>query len=167
MSQFLSRSGTDISKLLSHLQEGDWRDAALETNRVMLTAAGQTDGNYYTYAAVVNFPCADLLELDRLWLDYSDRQFGFSIQTQIWNSYTFNAKEPSTSVGQFRYFTERIGWRKEGVYLRYTELEFDIESAPLGHLPFVIYFYPIQPWLAWTNGYTWFFERSQACGLGA
>jgi hypothetical protein len=37
-------------------------------------------------AALENFPCQVLLNVNQLWMQYSQGRFGFSVQAQIWLS---------------------------------------------------------------------------------
>lgn len=151
-----------LAELEASLAIGAWQAATLETNRLLHEAAGLPGATYFTFAAIQTFPCADLAAINRLWQNYSDARFGFSTQLQLWQTVELVDPLSFPNTARFRAFSEAVGWRRAGLYLESTDLIFDL-SAPVGHLPIVQYFYPMRPWLAWINGYGWFFERVGDC----
>jgi hypothetical protein len=133
-----SDCGVDYSRLRQLLLAGQLQDADIETERVMLLAAGQDmcplDGE-----ALRQFPITDIVTIDRLWSRYSQQRFGFLCQQAI---YERVAKSP------FDFFSQ-IGWRRQGLWKQgrmnwdllsrgevkaYRELTFH-PDAPWGHLP--------------------------------
>lgn len=92
---------------------------------------GKNDWNEVYKEDINNFSCQALHTIDRLWQQYSRGYFGFSIQQSIW----------SEIGGQVDYETEkklgdRLGWRKEGVWLEYDQLTFNLSPmTPMGYLP--------------------------------
>jgi len=73
-----------------------------------------------------------LRELDQLWVKYSDGKFGVSRQKEIY-------LKTGNPLGKFQestynQFGDRIGWRKNGNWLEYSDLTFD-ENAPRGQFP--------------------------------
>ncbi|MUG92504.1 CHAT domain-containing protein [Scytonema sp. UIC 10036] len=119
-----SEKGIDYNKLRDFLKEGQWKQADEETLAVMLKASGGEEG-WLNVEFIENFPCTDLRIVDQLWVKYSDRRFGFSVQKLIWES-----------VGQdYEKFGDRIGWRNKEKWLEdISLLTFDLK-APSGHLP--------------------------------
>lgn len=128
----------DYSRLRQLLLAGQLQAADIETERVMLLAAGQDmcplDGD-----ALRQFPLTDIVTLDRLWSRYSQERFGFLCQQAI---YERVAKSPID-------FFSQVGWRRQGLWKQrqmnwellsrgeikaYRELTFHLE-APWGHLP--------------------------------
>ncbi len=71
--------------------------------------------------------------INQLWLHYSDGKFGFSVQKEIYESLG-GTEEYNEQV--WRNFCDRIGWRKEGKYIMYSDLTFNLK-APQAHLPYV------------------------------
>ncbi|MEB3293365.1 MAG: GUN4 domain-containing protein, partial [Synechococcales bacterium] len=72
------------TQLATSLKAGNWKKADQETSKVMLEVAGQTERGYLDREDLENFPCEDLLTIDRLWVEASDGHFGFSVQKKIW-----------------------------------------------------------------------------------
>jgi hypothetical protein len=127
------------------LQAGQWQQADRYTWQMMLTIAlqleqeylaqaivrrnllmvvGATPRAYLTEADLIMFPCAELSKINQLWCQYSDSQFGFSAQRQIWQQ----------SGGDYLSVGDRLGWRINGIWQEYEQLVFD-HTAPPGHLP--------------------------------
>ncbi|MBT9313557.1 GUN4 domain-containing protein [Leptothoe kymatousa TAU-MAC 1615] len=129
-----SEKGIDYSKLRDLLKAGDWKAADNETYEVMIRAVGKTSGAWFTRDELLNFPCADLLTIDRLWVHYSQGRFGFSVQKKIYIE--CGAKLDGKYQGDkiWKKFGDNVGWRKDGQLLMYNSLVFST-SAPLGHLP--------------------------------
>jgi eukaryotic-like serine/threonine-protein kinase len=140
---------SDVNADYTHLRDllaaQKYKEADGETRRVMLQVARSAK------QARQPFPCADLQTIDRLWVQYSDGRFGFSVQRYIYNSVD----------GDYEKFGDRVGWRKQGQWLNYHELTFD-RQAPSGHLPRV-------PWVRVWEHYgwepSWLLQRLQACKL--
>lgn len=68
------------------LKGGKWREANEETERVMLEVMGREEEGFLDKEDINNFPCEDLQAIDRLWVEYSDGNFGFSVQKRIYQS---------------------------------------------------------------------------------
>ncbi|WP_442944208.1 GUN4 domain-containing protein [Nostoc sp.] len=62
--------------------------------------------------------CQDISKINELWLKYSNRRFGFSVQRQIWLKLDCDW----IKVG------DRIGWRLNNCWKEYSELLFIINS---------------------------------------
>jgi hypothetical protein len=121
----------DYIQLQNLLAQYQWKEADIETAKLMLKILGKNDWNEVYKEDINNFSCKDLHTIDRLWKQYSYGYFGFSIQQSIWNEIG----------GQIDYETEkrlgdRLGWRKEGIWLEYDQLTFNLSpTTPMGHLP--------------------------------
>jgi hypothetical protein len=155
-----SERGIDYTKLRDLLSDGNWKEADYETYQVMLKAVSgedagylltedggnfltedggklltEDDGNFLTKEKLLNFPCTDLNTIDKLWVKYSNGQFGFSVQKEIYISVggivdgNYN-KEASERFG------DQVGWRVGGKWIEdvLEEVSFST-SAPRGHLP--------------------------------
>ena len=113
------------------LAQHSWKEADIETTKLMLKVMGKKYWNEVYQEDIDNFSGQDLQTIDQLWEQYSYGYFGFSIQQTIW----------SEMGGQIDYETEkrlgeRLGWRKEDKWLDYEALTFKLSPmTPMGHLP--------------------------------
>ncbi|MCA2709046.1 MAG: GUN4 domain-containing protein [Microcystis sp. M015S2] len=129
-----SARGVNYSRLQQLLAAGKWKEADQETSKVMLQVAGrQTEGWLRIEEDIDNFPCEDLRTINQLWLHYSNGKFGFSVQKEIYESLG------GTRVYNERVwnkFCDRVGWRKRGKWLEYSDLTFNLREASPAHLPY-------------------------------
>ncbi|MBW4432002.1 MAG: GUN4 domain-containing protein [Pelatocladus maniniholoensis HA4357-MV3] len=129
--EFQSTKNIDYTKLRNLLAQQEWKEADLETAKVMLQVMAKNYWNEVYKEDIDNFSCQDLHIIDQLWDHYSYGYFGFSIQQSIW----------SEMGGRVDYETEkrlgdRLGWRKDGSWLNYEQLTFKLSPmTPMGHLP--------------------------------
>ncbi|BAY90413.1 MULTISPECIES: caspase, EACC1-associated type [unclassified Tolypothrix] len=130
-----SEKGVYYTKLRDLLAAGNWKDADMETYRVMIQALGKKEGDYFKDEELLNFPCTDLRTIDRLWVKYSNGHFGFSVQKEIYLSVggKLDGTYDDEAWNQFR---DRVGWRVESSWISYTHVTFST-SAPRAHLPVV------------------------------
>jgi hypothetical protein len=128
-----SEKGTDYSKLRDLLKAGQWREADEETYETMIRAVGKEPGKWFTKEELLNFPCTDLLTIDRLWVTYSNGKFGFSVQKNIWQE----CGSPTGSGKNWDKFCVRVGWQgaKAARYTGYDKLTADPQSSPEGEFP--------------------------------
>ena len=117
--------------LVNYLASASWREADEETYRLMITTVGKDKGQFLNEKDMKTFPCEDLLTLDRLWVNYSNAKWGFSIQKHIWEE----CGSPMTYNYDWEKFGERVGWRKQGNWLNYEQLTFDLKTLTGGELP--------------------------------
>ena len=134
-----SERGVDYTRLRDLLQAGQWKEADQETLAVILKAANRETEEYLIVDSIENFPCTDLYTIDQLWLKYSNGQFGFSLQKEIWKS--VGGELGKYDVAIYEQFGSRVGWReRSGLrflrgWKKYDELSFSLTWAPVGHLP--------------------------------
>lgn len=138
-------------RLEQHLQAKDWHGANKETLKQMLEVANRTNEGFLKVQDINNFPCEELRSIDRLWVHYSQGNFGFSIQKKIYSSLEKPQKWDSDIRETFAY---AVGWRvdergwfgmkKKGLFgkpkrtwLDDSKLSFDL-SAPEGHHPIIL-----------------------------
>jgi serine/threonine protein kinase len=126
-----SSVGIDYTKLKNLLAAGNWKEADEETQRVILAVAKREKEGWLNLESIDKFPCKELRTIDQFWLEYSNGHFGFSVQKQIYQNLG-GRKEYSREIWEA--FGDRIGWRKQGVWLYYEDITFDI-TALKGHLP--------------------------------
>ncbi len=127
-----SDSGVDYSQLRDFLASKNWKQADEETKNVLCLSIGKRPG-YLDVLDIEKFPTKDLQTIDRLWVKYSQGQFGFSVQTAIFNKVG----------GDYSSFCGEVGWPVTNTmdYKNFTYTQ----KAPKGHLPS----------RNWSGGYHW------------
>ncbi len=128
-----SERNIDYAPLRDLLAAGKWKEADVETYRLVLKAANREKEKYLDGDNWLKFPCKDLLTIDQLWVKYSDGHFGFSVQKQIWESKDVGGDSKARLEIEIK-FVEKLGWRKGGTWKSYDDLTFNTD-APMGHLP--------------------------------
>ncbi|MFM6508213.1 MAG: GUN4 domain-containing protein [Dolichospermum sp.] len=111
-----------------------------------------------------NFPCADLRTIDQLWVKYSDSRFGFSVQKRIYQGLG-GTRQYNEDI--WKKFGDKVGWRKGGNWLYYSDITFD-KKAPEGHLPVIVEFGDFTVWFGpQRTRLDWFcfFSRVETCRL--
>ncbi|GAB4193008.1 MAG: hypothetical protein Fur006_37810 [Coleofasciculaceae cyanobacterium] len=127
-----SECGIDYTWLRELLVAGQWERADSETTAIMLEISGRKAEDWLRPEDLEQFPCTDLLTIDRLWIKYSKGRFGFSVQKRIWQR-VGGTKNADYEI--YRSFGKRVGWDNGGgSWLYYCELTFAL-TAPVGHLP--------------------------------
>ena len=126
------KTGVDYNPLRNLLAASKWEEADEETARTMLTAAGREKVGWLKVGNIDSFPCEDLRIIDQLWLKFSQRKFGLSVQKKIYENLG-GTREYDRKI--WVSFGESVGWRKEGNWVyNNSELTFNLD-APEGHLP--------------------------------
>lgn len=112
--------------LQKRLAAHNWKEADLETRRLMLAIAeaDQREECLLNQHDIQNLSCNSLKTIDKLWRVYSQGKFGFTIVYKIYHSVD----------GDYGKLAEKVGWREGEKWLVYDELNFTID-APTGHLP--------------------------------
>ncbi|MEB3150951.1 MAG: GUN4 domain-containing protein [Sphaerospermopsis sp.] len=118
----------NLDKLLAAKK---WKEADIKTYKIILKIAGKEKEGNLDFNSIKNFSCSSLQDIDKRWVKASNGRFGFSIQKQIWNNI---AGTVGYNSDNFNKFADRVGWRRENNWLRYSDLTFNI-NAPRGHLP--------------------------------
>ena len=156
-----------LHSLATALKQQQWQEADRITAQLMLKAANQTVA--LTPKDLAHFPCQSLSEIDRLWQIYSQNQFGFLAQVEVFNDCFSVGNFPSSlSSENWQKYAQHLGWYVGQWPNHHQELKFYL-TAPKGHLPFL----PV--WQgAWWGGflagqgerfYT-FLKQVQSCQLG-
>jgi hypothetical protein len=122
--ELIQEKGGVFTTLESLLRYGSWEEADIETARIMISFSGDESETEFVYNNISKFSCGVLLEIDYLWMKYSDRRFGFASQREIW----------SRSRRKFDVFSDKVGWRVDGIWLQDNELNYSLKAPP-GHLP--------------------------------
>lgn len=136
-----SEKGVDYGKLRDLLKAESWKEADEETLAVMLKVAGREEKGWLNEASIDNFPCTDLLTIDRLWVKYSKGRFGFSVQKYMWESVGGKLGKYYDSEVYMK-FGEKVGWfvkekrdwRIWRTIWKKGKPTFSL-NAPQGHLP--------------------------------
>lgn len=124
-----SNRDVDYSELQQLLVVQNYQAADKLTTELMSEIAGETaiKRKWVYFTEVSQFPDADVLTIDALWRAYSEDKFGWSQQRNLW-----------LRLGEdWGRLWPQIGWKSsEGAWTRYpTEFIWDLDSAPVGHLP--------------------------------
>ncbi len=117
------------------LKAGQWLEADKETSRLILAIAGETDIERLRPDEVANLDCSELQVIDRLWLNYSNHRFGFSVQIKIYQELGGSIEttiEQNADITQ--QWGDRLQWREDGQWRKCTDLEYS-PKAPEGGLP--------------------------------
>jgi hypothetical protein len=141
------------AELENLLKDGKWKESDQETYRLMITTVGKEEGQFFDRTDLENFPCEDLLEIDRLWVEASNGHFGFSVQKKIWQKHG----SPMDYNDNYKKFMEEVGWRSGGNLVTYSELKFSKSNSLAGELPF----------LPFCGGFSFLvlFSRAETCEL--
>ena len=146
-SYFTEVVGGNLQKLEELLQARKWKEADKETEKIIhqLSREEVPEGSLYRHTLFVNdlsdehirvLPEKDLNIINNLWLKHSNGRFGFSVQKRIWKSLGGRPyPNYNTEIGQN--FGDIVGWRKEGDWVYYSDINYSL-TAPPGHLPIIV-----------------------------
>ena len=132
----------DYTQLQQYLEAGDWKEADWETAKLMVEVVNGDNNIWNIWLSpdrrgalstqdLLNFPCEELQQIDRLWVTHSDGRFGFSIQSELYHELGGTERFQG---GVVKDFLTRIGWYMNPGILYYEDVTFDL-TAPEGHLP--------------------------------
>ncbi len=123
------------------LQAQQWREADIETYRLIITTVGKETGQYLESEESRNFDCAALLAIDGLWVKYSQGRFGISVQEAIYMRCGGKPDGSTPSREVWTKFAEAVGWRMNQEWQRdYEELASRVSlSSPKGMFPMGIF----------------------------
>lgn len=120
-------------QLRTFLETEAWKEADVETSRVILQVAKRQKEGWLRARDIDNFSCSDLRMIDQLWRDASCAQFGFSLQRKIWLD--VNGQPGKFDPETFRDFGDCVGWRVNDNWIRYYNDFCFSSGAPKGHFP--------------------------------
>ncbi|HEY9711121.1 MAG TPA: GUN4 domain-containing protein, partial [Oculatellaceae cyanobacterium] len=98
-----SVNNTDCSKLQELLKAGQWEEADKETLAIMLRATNREQEGWLDLEHIKQIPDSELSTINRLWLNYSNGHFGFSVQKSLLQK-VFNKS--------LFWFLWEVGWLK-------------------------------------------------------
>ncbi|MBE9129458.1 GUN4 domain-containing protein [Coleofasciculus sp. LEGE 07092] len=122
-------------KLRHYLAADNWFEADLETIKLIMEIAGETDLESITPEEITKFSCNALQVIDRLWVVYSKGHFGFSIQLRIYQNLGGNLNttiERNTEL--IENWGQKLGWRENNRWKKCDELDYTF-AAPVGCHP--------------------------------
>ncbi|MGD1702118.1 GUN4 domain-containing protein [Dapis sp. BLCC M229] len=76
----------DYRPLRDLLPFKEWKKADIETRSLILRASPEGKKGWLNRFDITNLPSSDLNTIEKLWLNYSNKRFGFSIEKHIWLS---------------------------------------------------------------------------------
>ena len=144
-------------KLEKLLESGKFKDADIETKRLLLELAGREREGWLLVADVNQISAHAVAEIDRLWLKHSNGRFGFSVQRDIWQQLGCKSSgHLNTQTISENKFGEFVHWRVGGRWLsQWDEFNCNLQS-PQGSLPRE-YIFALNGWRSFANGYTGYF----------
>lgn len=129
------------------LAQENWKEADMETMRILLRIADKTVKRGDLKRTTVGWlrekdveiiPIESLKEINSLWFNASYGKFGYSVQKQIWLDIAQVESIDDLSGNYpvlFGDFADRVGWQVDGHWLlSYDRFNFSL-NAPNGHLP--------------------------------
>nr|YP_010471003.1 hypothetical protein N4M48_pgp189 [Synarthrophyton patena]UVF62832.1 hypothetical protein [Synarthrophyton patena] len=123
-----SSNNINYIELKESLITNNFKKANNLTQKYLRELAGlnnKNDRQWLYFTDILRIPAKDLQTIDTLWKIYSEGQFGFSIQRNIWLYNNQNWDK----------LWHRIGWKINNTTVRYpNEFVWD-NTAPIGHLP--------------------------------
>ncbi|XPM56005.2 MAG: GUN4 domain-containing protein [Leptolyngbya sp. IPPAS B-1204] len=146
------------AKLRDLLKAGNWKEADQETANRMCEVVDRQKEGWFREEDIQKFPCQDLLNIDRLWVKYSDGKFGFSVQKRIYLECGAKPDGKYPGKDMWERFGDRLGWIRNGKWIYYENV-ISNTPAPTGHLPLLRVF-------DYVVGGSWgLFSRIEACKL--
>jgi hypothetical protein len=125
-----------LRELEGYLSQEEWKKADQETAKVMLKIANQTMA--LLDKDITIFPCGVVKEIDRLWRTYSNDNFGFLPQLEVFND-CFSDFGSNTTLNSenWQKYGSKLGWYANNQWPNHhQDLTFS-SNAPKGHLPFL------------------------------
>lgn len=127
LGDFSSPITTEYHRLERLLAVRDWKEADQQTRHLILCIANRSKEGWLRDEDIHKFPCQDLQAINLLWLEYSNKRFGFTVQKRIWETVNRNVDR----------FSNRVGWRENNSWIKNVNLTFHLD-APEGHLPQIL-----------------------------
>ena len=106
------------AKLENSLKRKNWEEADQTTDRLMLFIADREEENFLNISDIEKFSCPDLEKMDELWVQSSNKYFGWSVQKEIWvdkgNRLGIRPQDWNRSDYQnYQKFASAVGWYNE------------------------------------------------------
>lgn len=120
------------SKLDLYLREKLWQAANEETHRLLITESKEGE-SYLGVEELMNLPCELLMVIDSLWVEHSERKFGFSVQKEIYIA-CGGIPDGHHHLEAWDKFCDDVNWPYFG--RQDTPLTFNRFTSPRGYFPF-------------------------------
>lgn len=126
--------GMDYVPLATMLASGQLAEADQFTRDALIVLAGSKDAgrNFVYWTEVKKIPSTDLATIERLWNQFSNGKFGYSVQKRKYKA----------AKGNFEAYCKKIGWtttdgdvERKKRWFGASEFIYDVKKAPEGHLP--------------------------------
>ncbi len=114
------------------LYKKKWKKADETTTDLILEEIGKNSWYEINKNDLLNISKSNLYIIDKLWLNYSNNKFGFSVQKKIWLEVGGKVDVYDKSI--YIKFADKVGWRIKGDWLSYSQLKLTIDSLD-GCLP--------------------------------
>ena len=134
----------DYSNLIKLLTNNSWKEADQETAKILLILSKREKEGWLDKSDLEKVESEELTNLNNLWTKHSKGNFGFLAQKVIYTELGgMKAHKPEA----WKAFGDKVGWRKQGAWLPYKDLNFSLR-APKGHLPMLgMHFWGFTGWL--------------------
>lgn len=140
---------TNLCELRDQLILGNWYQADVETQKVLLESTQRNANGWMGADDVDGLLYEDLQAIDRLWLEFSHQRFGFSVQKERWHN--LNCQSAFWTPVYEQKFGDALGWRNNGFWIR-PEQKIDYSlMAPEGCFP-RLYIFALWGWWSYTHG---------------
>jgi len=96
-----------LFRLKYWLKERQWQYADIETALIMTSQAERIREGFLNQENIKNFPTDVLNRIDQLWIEYSNKRFGFSVQKHIYKN-QLQGKTYNPEI--WKKFCKRVGW---------------------------------------------------------
>jgi len=129
-----SEIGMDYVPLATMLASGQLAEADQFTRDALIELAGSKDAgrNFVYWTEVKKIPSTDLATIERLWNQFSNGKFGYTVQKRKYKA----------AKGNFETYCKKIGWtttdgdvERKKRWFGASEFIYDVKKAPEGHLP--------------------------------
>lgn len=165
-------------ELENFLQKQKWKEADLETMRLMIEIADSIESSnhfsknrdlitWLNREEIKKIPDEALKTIDKLWFKYSNGNFGFSVQAKIWCECKGRQGEFNFTIYQNK-FAKSIGWYDGKNWIKkYDNFNFSSKAMP-GHLPSLSFPNPKNyeiKWNLWKETFEHFLPRLFICEL--
>ena len=134
--EYLIKNQAQIyQRLEEYLKQQDWKKADYETAYIMYQ--WMVIENYDDFDDLFRGVSLDVInEIDRLWMQYSNQQFGIKGQVQ---TYLALGRTEKDSHKRWNRFCDRVGWKQGEQWLELDEVAYRTTETHNYHLPALMY----------------------------
>ena len=123
----------NYTQLSNYLTHKEWKKADEETLNIMNEICEKQKDDFWNEEDINRISCSEILEIDKLWRESSNNNFGLTIQKNIWEKLESIDKE---DIIQEK-FAEKVGWSQNQEYLDWDQPSFkaNVHGKKPGILP--------------------------------